>query len=111
MQLQAVPTFDEIDPHVFRKQFYESQNPVVIKNLAKEWPAYDKWNWKYFKELVGNQRVGIYNNIKSDAYTPINTADDYKTFGEYIKDRKSTRLNSSHLVISYAVFCLKKKRI
>src|SRR5688500_19133439 len=29
--------------------------------------------------------------------------------GERI-DRKSTRLNSSHLVISYAVFCLKKKR-
>src|SRR5256885_11903655 len=26
-------------------------------------------------------------------------------------DRKSTRLNSSHLVISYAVFCLKKKQI
>src|SRR5256885_5144442 len=26
------------------------------------------------------------------------------------RDRKSTRLNSSHLVISYAVFCLKKKR-
>src|SRR5256885_12393812 len=27
-----------------------------------------------------------------------------------ISDRKSTRLNSSHLVISYAVFCLKKKK-
>src|SRR2546426_8736215 len=27
-----------------------------------------------------------------------------------ITDRKSTRLNSSHLVISYAVFCLKKKK-
>src|SRR5258705_8733757 len=27
------------------------------------------------------------------------------------KDRKSTRLNSSHLGISYAVFCLKKKKI
>src|ERR1039457_2585415 len=27
-----------------------------------------------------------------------------------IPDRKSTRLNSSHLVISYAVFCLKKKK-
>src|SRR5256885_2891882 len=26
------------------------------------------------------------------------------------RDRKSTRLNSSHLVISYAVFCLKKKK-
>src|SRR5256885_6968914 len=30
-------------------------------------------------------------------------------FGQY-GDRKSTRLNSSHLVISYAVFCLKKKK-
>src|SRR5688500_20275737 len=27
-----------------------------------------------------------------------------------LADRKSTRLNSSHLVISYAVFCLKKKK-
>src|SRR2546426_5992398 len=27
-----------------------------------------------------------------------------------LRDRKSTRLNSSHLVISYAVFCLKKKK-
>src|SRR2546426_9393734 len=33
-------------------------------------------------------------------------------FGRRIdeRDRKSTRLNSSHLVISYAVFCLKKKK-
>src|SRR5262245_62961652 len=28
----------------------------------------------------------------------------------FLEDRKSTRLNSSHLGISYAVFCLKKKR-
>src|SRR5256885_6304632 len=28
---------------------------------------------------------------------------------DFVRDRKSTRLNSSHLVISYAVFCLKKK--
>src|SRR2546426_2862701 len=30
--------------------------------------------------------------------------------GRFLGDRKSTRLNSSHLVISYAVFCLKKKK-
>src|SRR5256885_8362804 len=30
--------------------------------------------------------------------------------GDQVVDRKSTRLNSSHLVISYAVFCLKKKK-
>src|SRR2546426_9047447 len=31
-------------------------------------------------------------------------------FERAAEDRKSTRLNSSHLVISYAVFCLKKKK-
>src|SRR5258708_19144418 len=30
-------------------------------------------------------------------------------FGDAVRDRKSTRLNSSHQIISYAVFCLKKK--
>src|SRR5438874_8148904 len=30
--------------------------------------------------------------------------------GKYSRDRKSTRLNSSHVEISYAVFCLKKKK-
>src|SRR5699024_5552062 len=30
---------------------------------------------------------------------------------EEVKDRKSTRLNSSHVSISYAVFCLKKKKV
>src|SRR2546426_5725284 len=36
----------------------------------------------------------------------------YHTATRYLgqRDRKSTRLNSSHLVISYAVFCLKKKK-
>src|SRR5256885_5407488 len=32
-----------------------------------------------------------------------------RSAGRALLDRKSTRLNSSHLVISYAVFCLKKK--
>src|ERR1035438_10617832 len=40
-------------------------------------------------------------------------ADAASTSGKHLKqtDRKSTRLNSSHLGISYAVFCLKKKKI
>src|SRR2546426_6168697 len=44
------------------------------------------------------------------------TTNHEKNVGDYLfaylsaLDRKSTRLNSSHLVISYAVFCLKKKK-
>ena len=84
MQLRPVAKYDSIDAAVFREKFYFPGTPVVIKNLAKDWPASTKWNWDYFKELVGHQRVPLYNNVKSDAYTPINKADDYKTFGEYI---------------------------
>src|SRR2546426_12323408 len=36
-------------------------------------------------------------------------ATGFAVAGIMCRDRKSTRLNSSHLVISYAVFCLKKK--
>src|SRR3712207_6955118 len=38
-------------------------------------------------------------------------ADVRDPLGRPIRDRKSTRLNSSHANISYAVFCLKKKKI
>src|SRR5258708_25646690 len=34
-----------------------------------------------------------------------------QTVDDDVEDRKSTRLNSSHQIISYAVFCLKKKKI
>jgi hypothetical protein len=84
MQLQAVDVVNSISPEDFKKQYYDTMKPLIIKDLAKQWPAYNKWNWDYFKTLVGNQKVALYNNVKSDAYTPINTADDYKTFGEYI---------------------------
>src|SRR3712207_8744107 len=39
------------------------------------------------------------------------TIDDDKEFEIVCEDRKSTRLNSSHANISYAVFCLKKKQL
>src|SRR5256885_11180083 len=47
--------------------------------------------------------------LQNDCYDDIRTV--HKLPAQMAcKDRKSTRLNSSHLVISYAVFCLKKKK-
>jgi hypothetical protein len=84
MKLSPIPVVDSISPAEFRDNYYLPMKPLIIKDLAKKWPAYEKWNWEYFRQLVGDKKVGIYNNIKSDAYTPINTADEYTTFGEYI---------------------------
>jgi len=84
MKLKAIDIVENINGSDFKTKYYNTSTPVIIKNLSKQWPAYNKWNWAFFKELVGNKKVALYNNVKSDAYTPINTADDYKTFGEYI---------------------------
>src|SRR5256885_11072029 len=50
-----------------------------------------------FSRDAGNNRVGV-------------KARQVNVDVAVVLDRKSTRLNSSHLVISYAVFCLKKKK-
>ncbi|HWB27462.1 MAG TPA: cupin-like domain-containing protein [Chitinophagaceae bacterium] len=84
MQLKQVDTIPNISGEEFKKKYFEPQVPVVIRDLATQWPAYTKWNWEYLKQVAGDKKVGIYNNVKSDAYTPINKADDYTTFGEYI---------------------------
>ena len=84
MELKAIDRVENISREDFKKNYYDTMTPLIITGLAKQWPAYHKWKWDYFKEIVGNVKVGLYNNVKSDAYTPINTADDYKTFGEYI---------------------------
>jgi hypothetical protein len=88
MQLQTVEKIESITPEIFRENYYNIKKPLVITGLARHWDAYDKWNWNYFIDIVGEVKVGVYNNIKSDAYTPINTADDYMKFGDYLRQVK-----------------------
>src|SRR5438094_2334357 len=56
--------------------------------------------------------LGATNNSAANQGTPPDTtgAIGPTHYVEFVKDRKSTRLNSSHRTISYAVFCLKKKK-
>src|SRR5258708_9789392 len=56
-----------------------------------------------------NQRPASHDSFSPDAFQDHMTAPG--GIGGKRIDRKSTRLNSSHQIISYAVFCLKKKKI
>src|SRR5690625_5614643 len=56
----------------------------------------EAWEWYY--DVVGERRCPVV-----DTWWQTET-------GAHMIDRKSTRLNSSHVAISYAVFCLKKKK-
>lgn len=84
MQITTIDRVENITPEEFRKQYYEPRKPVVISGLSKEWPAREKWTWEYFKSIVGEQTVGVYNNERAGASTPVNGADDYIRFGDYL---------------------------
>src|SRR5260221_13961670 len=58
----------------------------------------------YETDAKVERKVKIIGTFPDGSYPPV-------TYPVNLGDRKSTRLNSSHTVISYAVFCLKKKKI
>src|SRR5258708_15967283 len=58
---------------------------------------------------VGDDKPGIVFGILIGSADDLGFDEDAAQIGP-LPDRKSTRLNSSHQIISYAVFCLKKKK-
>src|SRR5256885_12858821 len=62
----------------------------------------------YIRKFVGKPVVAYVAGVTAPAGKRMGHAGAIVAGGK--GDRKSTRLNSSHLVISYAVFCLKKKK-
>ena len=65
--------------------------------------------YKYTPTPVQAPLVGVLEEIDSIARESVATVFECSMLKPPQADRKSTRLNSSHVVISYAVFCLKKK--
>src|SRR5699024_11473762 len=87
---------------------YEYVDTIVYSGFTED-EDYDQdsdvnkqWKNTNIKELIDEETVDAVND---DWF---NTDGSYNNM-MYPKDRKSTRLNSSHVSISYAVFCLKKK--
>src|SRR5258708_30390652 len=61
----------------------------------------------YFIHPLASRLVPFFAQMR---FTPNAVSVTGMLFGILSADRKSTRLNSSHQIISYAVFCLKKKK-
>src|SRR5256885_7836892 len=61
------------------------------------------------RHFAGSNRPNVNQGIPFSEGAPGHVLHTNTVLAEHHQDRKSTRLNSSHLVISYAVFCLKKK--
>src|SRR5699024_11816709 len=92
---------DGVWPRGIKKE--DLQHDEWYKDIApstdlRKWFDHDPDKWEAFKKKYKKE-------LKEHQYL----VDDIKKASDGHKDRKSTRLNSSHVSISYAVFCLKKK--
>ena len=65
----------DISKSAFIEKYYKPQRPVLIEGLAKNWPAYKKWNLDYIQERAGNQVVPLYDGKpirgKQNSATPV----------------------------------------
>ncbi len=49
--------------------------------MAKKWPAYEKWKFRFMKEAVGDVEVPLYDSSKADPAAPINASAAKVKFG------------------------------
>lgn len=82
--LKPIDIVDDISQEDFREKYLKPRKPVVIKNMARNWPAYQKWTMEYMKEVVGDVVVPLYDSAKADPAAPINTPTTKMPFGEYV---------------------------
>lgn len=84
MQVTTIDTVRDISPSDFRDQYLIPGKPVIIENLSRQWAAYEKWTWEYFKKLAGEVEVPVYNNTRAGAKVLVNGGDGSMRFGEYL---------------------------
>jgi len=82
--LKPIDVVDDISKEDFYEKYLKPRRPVVIKNMAKKWPAYQKWTMDYMKETVGDVEVPLYDSSKADPSAPINASAAKMKFGDYI---------------------------
>lgn len=84
LHLMPIDVVEDISQEDFRKKYLLPRKPVVIRNMAKKWPAYQKWTMDYIKEVVGDVEVPLYDSSKADPAAPINSSAMKMKFADYI---------------------------
>lgn len=84
INLKPIDIVDDITQQEFIEKYLKPRKPVVIRNMAKKWPAYQKWTMDYMKEVVGDVEVPLYDSSKADPAAPINASAAKMKFGDYV---------------------------
>lgn len=61
LDLQNIPRRRNLSKEDFLKEFFVPGKPVIIEDLTKDWPAYQKWDFEYFRKMAGDVVVPVYD--------------------------------------------------
>jgi len=62
IELSAVDKVSLIGQEDFSALYFKPLKPLVIRDLAKSWPASKKWTPEFFKTQHGNKQVKVYDD-------------------------------------------------
>ena len=71
-KLTPIDVVDDINREEFVEKYLKPRRPLVIRNMARRWPAFEKWSLDYMKSVVGDITVPLYDSSKADPAAPIN---------------------------------------
>ena len=62
LNLKPIDRVKTITKEDFYNNYFKKQIPVVVEQLTKDWPAYDKWKLDYIKDIAGEKTVPLYDD-------------------------------------------------
>lgn len=84
LNLQDVPRVQTITKKEFINNYFKPQKPVVIERFIEDWPAFQKWNLDYMKEIAGEKIVPLYDDRPVDYKDGFNEPHAQMKMSEYV---------------------------
>ncbi|WP_396194485.1 cupin-like domain-containing protein [Flavobacterium sp.] len=80
-EIERVKTISKED---FYNLYVKKQKPVVVEQLTADWPAYEKWNLEYIKQVAGEKTVPLYDDRPVSHKDGFNEAHAKMKMSDYI---------------------------
>jgi Cupin-like domain len=85
LQLTEIERVKTISREDFYTNYVKKQKPVVVEQLTRDWPAYEKWNLKYIKDVAGEKMVPLYDDRPVSHKDGFNEAHAKMKMADYIE--------------------------
>lgn len=106
MKSLRVDEAERISISDFKESYFDPQKPLIIKNLANEFPAGKKWTIEYIREVCGDVLVDVFDNKNKNSESAYTKADLQMKFSEYV----NTIIENKPTTLRMFLFNMFKKR-